>query len=229
MKRKKAPQSYESQQKKGVTKKPKLTLQSYDHKLLMKLKKSIYQHEKKFIDVAITGGAYALAGGATIQLLNGLNLGTDESNRIGRQITMKTVQLRGVVYAANTTVGQGAIRTIIVLDQEVPQSSSIGQTMLITDFLVSDGLSNQLNLNNRKRFKVLMDRVDELSGCTVNTGNPQTQVFNFYKKIDLTAEFNANSNGTITDFTKNAIYLITYSVGLTVTVPVNNLNSRIST
>jgi len=195
-----------------------------DHKLLMALKKNVYQHEKKFIDQDLAAGAlYALAGTATITLLNNIQQGVDETNRIGRQINMKSIFLRGEVHVANTTVGQGAIRTIIVIDQEVPQSTGSGVVMAITDFLNVDALYSPNNLNNRKRFKVLMDEVMPLSGCTVSTGNPNTQIMNRYIKLNTTVEFNSNNAGTIADFTKNAVYLITYSSGLSVTAPVSNL------
>lgn len=198
-----------------------------DHNLLMKLKKNIYQHEKKFIDRNLTSTLYSLSGASTITLLNGILQGTDETARIGRQLNMKSIFIRGVVNVAQTTVGQGAIRTIIVLDQEVPQVMSSGVTMSITDFLVADGVYTPNNLNNRKRFKVIMDEVVPLSGVTISTGNPNTQVIYNYKKVDITCEFNSNDNGDITDFTKNALYLVTVQDGLFTTAPAVSLYTRI--
>lgn len=225
MKRKYSGVSKETQAKKKKTVYRK-TPSSSDHRLLMALKKNVFQHEKKYCDTYITSG-YSLAGTATITLLNPLIQGVDENSRIGRQINMKSVFLRGSVCAANTTVGQGAVRTIIVLDQEVPQVSGSGQTMTITDFLHGDGLYSPNNLDNRKRFKVLFDEQQDFSGCTVNTGNKNTYLPYMYKKIDYTTEFNGNNNGNIGDFTKNALYLVTYSTGLSVAAPNVILYARV--
>jgi len=101
--------------------------------------------------------------------------------------------------------------------------------MTITDFLVSDSLEALNNLNNRKRFKVLWDYVCPFAGLGTanNGGNPTSQEIYNFKKCDIMCEFNSQDNGTITDFTKNAIYLITYQFGMATTVPVTNINTRI--
>lgn len=198
-----------------------------DHKLLMALKKQVQQHEKKFIDVNIAAG-YVTAGTATITLLNGVIQGVDETQRIGRQSNMKSIFLRGTVSSAPTTTQSGAIRTIVVIDQEVPQVAGVGQAMLITDFLVTDSLQSQANLDNRKRFKVLHDEMTIFGGITTGDGGtPTSHVINWFKNIDVTCEYNSRVNGNIGDFTKNAVYLITYSTNLTVASPVTNINSRV--
>jgi len=152
---------------KGYKKKPKYG--SYDHMLLMKLKKNIFQHEKKFIDVNITANNYLVSGSAAITLLNGIVQGTDENTRIGRQMNIKSIYLKGTVQSSTTTVGNGNIRTIIVIDQEVPQSAGSGSTMAITDFLVSDQLVSLNNLNNRKRFKILFNEVCQFAGQVITS------------------------------------------------------------
>lgn len=211
-------------------KKPKTS--SYDHMLLMKLKKNIFQHEKKFIDVNITANQYLVSGSAAITLLNGIVQGTDENTRIGRQMNIKSIYLKGTVQSSTTTVGNGNIRTIIVVDQEVPQSSGSGQTMAITDFLVSDQLVSLNNLNNRKRFKILHNEVCQFAGQVITSttsigGLPTSHYIDFFKKLDITCEFNSNDNGNIGDFTKNAIYLITYTDNLSVANLNTNLFSRV--
>lgn len=200
-----------------------------DHNLLMALKKNMLQHEQKFVDTNLTAAIYALAGTATITLLNGLVQGVDENARIGRQINLKSIFLRGNVSVAQTTTGQGALRTIILIDQEVPQVGGSGVVMSITDYLTADGLAFPANLNNRKRFKVLMDEVVPISGvASVGTGNPTSYQPYFYKKLDYTSEFGSGGGaGTIADFTKNAVYLITYAINLATTAPIVNMYARV--
>jgi len=205
---------------------------SSDHKLLMALKKNVFQHEKKYCDFnsALQNTTLYVLGGATavITLLNGLSQGVDETGRIGRQVNMKSIFLRGEVNSNSSSSGSGTIRTMIVLDQEVPQSSGSGVTMSITDFLVSNQVQSQNNLNNRKRFKVLWDDIQNLAGYATNSGCPTSISLYYYKKIDITCEFNSNDNGTITDFTKNAMYLITYCGGdMAVQNPQSTINTRI--
>jgi len=199
-----------------------------DHNLLMALKKNIFQHEKKFLDSNLGGTAlYALAGTATITLISGIIQGTDENTRIGRQVNWKSLFIRGVVRSQNTTVGQGAIRTMLIIDQEVGQVAGAGTTFLITDFLNVDTLYSTNNLNNRKRFKIIMDEVVPLSGCTVSTGNPTSQEINRYTKLNTTSEFNQLVAGNITDYTKNAFYLVTHAIGLSVAAPISDLYIRL--
>jgi len=208
-----------------VFKKSKTSMSSKDHNLLMKLKKNMLSHEKKFLDTSISSG-YSTAGTGTVTLINGLVQGTDENTRIGRQITISSIFVRGVVLVASTTTGTGAIRTILVLDQEVPQVAGVGQAMTITDYLVSDSLDALNNLNNRKRFKVLMSEVQNLSSYAAG-GGPSSAHIDFYKKVNIPVEFNAADNGNIGDFTKNALYLITYQYGLATTAPTMQVNTRI--
>jgi len=222
-----------SDKSKGYKKKKKYV--SNDHMLLMKLKKNVFQHEKKFVDVqeSVGGNLYSLSNAASITLLNGITQGVDENTRIGRQMNMKSIYLRGNIQSSSTTTGTGVIRTIIVLDKEVPQSSSTGQTMAITDFLVGNDINSLNNLNNRKRFLTLHDEFNIFAGSYVGgtsvqtTGNPTSHVLNWYKNVDITCEFNSQDNGTIADFTKNALYLITYSSGLSGGNLQGTVNTRI--
>lgn len=205
-----------------------------DHNLLMKLKKNVFQHEKKFVDVqeSVAGNLYSLSNVASITLLNGITQGVDENTRIGRQMNMKSIYLRGNITSSSTTTGTGVIRTMIVLDKEVPQVSSTGQIMAITDFLVGNDINALNNLNNRKRFLTLHDEFNIFAGSYVGTsvqttGNPTSHVLNWYKNVDITCEFNSQDNGTIADFTKNALYLITYSSGLSGGNLQGTVNTRI--
>lgn len=175
----------------------------------MRLKKSIMQHEQKFLDTSITAG-YLLSGLGTLTLLNGLVTGTDENTRVGRQINIKSIQLRGLVASAPTTTGTGLIRTVVVLDS---QPNAAAPT--ITDFLVSDSLTALNNLNNRKRFRTLHSEVLPIGGSATTQpgGTPTVQEISWYHKCDITTEYNAVDGGTISDITKNSIYMLTYQDG----------------
>lgn len=204
---------------------------SSNNKLLMALKRNVFNHEKKFIDVNI-GSGYITSGAATIVLINGVTQGPDETQRIGRQTNMKSIFIRGSVSSAATTSGSGLIRTIIVMDQEVPVASGTGQVMVITDFLVSDSLNALNNLNYRKRFKILWDDVQPFAGissatATQSVGTPNSCEIYKYISLDETCEFNAQNNGSIADFTKNALYFISYTTNLTTAAPIVQVNTRV--
>lgn len=212
-------------QSKGVSEKYYKPSPSTDHKLLMALKKQLQtasRKEMKFLDVT-TSNSFLLNGTATVSLINGSVQGTDEITRLGREFQMTSVYLNGSVASAATTTGLGEIRIIIVYDKQVN-----GNGLGIGDFLVSDNTFALNNLNNRKRFKVVMDQRLELGGlATVQSGTPSVRVVNEFRKISFPTECNAGVAGTVADIVTGALYLITYSSGFAVAALSSILNTRV--
>lgn len=170
--------------------------------------------EKKTIDVTHTNNAVSTT--PYIQLMNGCIQGTDYTQRIGRKIYMNSFYLRGSIRnydasgpIANTTPCVLA-RVMVVCDMQ-PN----GTVFAATDLLNTATSYSQLNLNNRDRFKVLMDKqytfdpylfsatASSSFASTVNQIWPMKK----YKKINMESVFNAGNAGTIADINSNAIYL----------------------
>lgn len=154
------------------------------------------------IDVAIGGVA------AAPQLLNGCAPGSDIGGRLGRKITMKSVQWRITAQAAPTTTS-GSLRTIIFLDMQAN-----GVTPLIGDLLedgsAAQAISSPLALANRERFRIISDKVHVL-GSPVASATAVPLVVNQkgYKKLNQEVIFNSGTAGTVADIQTGALHCFT--------------------
>lgn len=170
--------------------------------------------EKKVVDIGAS--TYQVNLGGSFTLLNGTQLGSDYTNRIGRKIYMKSLYIRGFVapeLAINIptgviSLGQQA-RMIIFIDNQ-PN----GATPAVTDLLVSASPASQLNLNNRDRFAVLRDETFEFSPMTTTNTPAFTAVsgelvksVNKYLKINKETIYNAGNAGAIGDINSGALYM----------------------
>lgn len=139
--------------------------------------------------------------------LMGIAQGQDNTNRIGRQIRVKSVHLKLKVSALASTLnaapflgGANAVRCAIVVDK----NNSSGTAPLYSDVWITSG-SNTVqpmmprNMNNIDRFDVLYDSLQVL-----NAGGPLVAVFNKYIGLDLKAVYGGTTG--VQPFT-NAIYL----------------------
>lgn len=183
--------------------------------------------EKKFLDFSAQvgiGNGYLLGGTGTLSLLNGCATGSTATTRTGREIKIKAIYINGSVSVQPTTSGSGYLRTIIFIDFQTNAT-----TPTITDLLVNDAADSLSNLNNRKRFKIIMDQRDIIGGIVTGVGEPGTVIINRYVKCNYRTEFNGNSAGVVSDITKGSIYLLTYMGGNIITagvVPIINTRVR---
>ncbi|AUM61686.1 capsid [uncultured virus] len=115
--------------------------------------------EKKFVDVA--PAAYAADTTGTVTALNLTAIGTDFNNRIGRKILMKYVYVTGIIKPVDTSTVPAYCRVLIVYDNQ-PNATLAA----MTDLLVTANSIDQLNLNNRDRFKVIADKRYAIGGVS---------------------------------------------------------------
>lgn len=178
--------------------------------------------ELKTVDRAVTTTDINTTG--AVVLLNGLSLGTDYSNRIGRKVYMTSVQFSGYVQADAAAVATGAavtsytqqVRLLIVYDRQ-PN----GAAPAVTDVLTVAAPQAQLNLNNRDRFKILFDKhyvfgpvVAQAAAPTITTASePLIYNFNPMVKMTLPTIFNGGNAGTVADMSTGSLYLV--AVGTT--------------
>lgn len=171
--------------------------------------------EFKFIDQVTTDnpGTSVFAG----QLLNGLTQGDTASTREGRQIRMKSVELmiRANLHASAT---RSTCRILLVLDKQAN-----GSTMTAAQCLENTSVGNvdaMRNLDNRKRFVILMDK-----RFVLNSDYPE-KAMHVYKKLDIKTIYNSLNNGNVGDINSNALFVWTMS-DETVNVPAITINSRL--
>jgi len=170
--------------------------------------------ERKVVDINTT--AYAIEStGTQLQLLNGCIPGSQNYNRIGRKIFMRSLQIRGAVNLTDTTAGLNVVfRMVIVYDKQsngsAPTWANIFTSQNIAGTTASDVYA-MVNLDNRDRFVILRDKlfvpgaIDNTATQTYAMG-PGVIVMNEYIPIKLETIYNAGTAGTIGDITSGSLY-----------------------
>jgi len=182
--------------------------------------------EKKVIgtNVQHTG----LVNTGVITLINGVAQGDDFNQREGRQITVKSVQVRGFFDRIALTDQQAAhCRLLVLMDQ---QANGAAPTMADILEQATEPLSF-MNLNNRERFKVLAD-VQTILGLqdATNGWSTTTQGDNAYFDIWKPVSFNTTFGGTgatAASIQKNAIYVVVMSDDVVNTISRCNWTARV--
>lgn len=171
------------------------------------------REELKTIDVA-TSLTPTLTGSSPT-LLNGVATGTDYTNRIGRKILMKSLLLRLSIFNDTTTSDPTGdiIRVVVVYDCQ-----SNGVAPAVTD-VISGGFDGPMNLNNRDRFKILLDKFWTVPGQTytagtLTAGSPQPKYYKLYKKMS-TEEIFSGTGATVGSIATGGIYIFAMSTGTT--------------
>lgn len=121
--------------------------------------------EHKFIDLAAANYNADTTGSVT--LLNGVATGTDFTNRVGREFRMRELLIHGFLAKETAVQNEAYCRLLIVFDTQI----SSGSAPALTDLLTAADSISQLNMNNRRRFQVLVDKRFVLGG----TNNTATQ------------------------------------------------------
>ncbi len=125
--------------------------------------------ETKFFDSSVNiSVAVAVWDASTANIMLTIPVGTSESERIGRKITVVGMYLRGDYDMGfvenNTTPYSGnTIRTIIYLDKQCNGVIASG-----TDIFRTNDIFSFRNLSNTKRFKILYDKQVSLSYNTLS-------------------------------------------------------------
>lgn len=172
---------------------------------LAKLEKQVKLNadEWKYFDLASSGTAIVTA---TLALLNGLVPGDGATNRDGRQVNVQSIQAKFRAENDVTSAGvdtRNTVRFIIFVDKQSNAAAPAAADIL--DLTSASAIDTMRNLNNRKRFKILMDR-----RYAISSAGPANIVDEFYiKRTNLVDTiFNAGTAGTIADITSGSIYLL---------------------
>lgn len=155
--------------------------------------------EKKQIDTAST---CVIDSTGAVVLLNGLQKGTDLTNRVGRKIHMFYYKLRAYALATSAT-GTAQIGRIMVVYDKYPNAvtATIGQILTATDVLANN------NITGRDRFVKLMDQTYVLED---RMATPQTKpvMLQGYRAVRLDTIYDSSDAGDITDIQNGALYLV---------------------
>lgn len=139
---------------------------------------------------------------AAFTLLNGLALGNDYNNRVGRKVNWWSLQLKMLIKGDTGGVPEN-LRMLVVKDKQ-PNGAEFG----ITDLLDAATMYSQKNLNNRSRFTILADRVYNIDGVTKLECSDKA-FFRFKGKTQTT--YNSGATAVIGSIETNSLYLVLVS------------------
>lgn len=171
--------------------------------------------EKKVIDIVSTG--YNIENtGTQLQLLNGCVAGSQNYQRIGRKINLKSLQIHGKINVADNNVAAGVtVRLLIVFDKQsngaAPTYSDIIKSQSITP-ATSSTVFDMVNLDNRDRFEIIRDLYYTLGGIDTTAtqtwaASPLLTNVNLYIKLgNRETVYNAGTAGSVGDIQSGALY-----------------------
>lgn len=173
--------------------------------------------EKKVIDLGVAGFAADTTG--TVTLLNSCDEGSGPSARVGRVISMRSVQMRGSVRPVDTMV-TGAncidvsyVRVLIVYDRQ-PN----GAAPTVANILSASNPASFQNLDFRDRFKVISDEHFIVGPRVMDTtatqaiaveGGVSGRVINLYKDLQGLKTVFDGTGGGIADINTGALFQVT--------------------
>lgn len=153
--------------------------------------------EFKSVDTAVVG---AVDSTGSVTLINGIARGDDINERDGREVTMKSIQCTVQLYVTDTTGLDQSQRILVVYDKQTNAAAPA-----VTDILTAATVFSPRNLENRKRFTVLMDRCYTLN-ASAESGS--SRLFKWYRRLRHPITFNSGNAGTVADIVTGGLYVV---------------------
>lgn len=168
--------------------------------------------ELKFIDTTI--GNVAPAAGVilpTAGTLVPIPVGTGPSERIGRQVRVKSINAYLTVTKSSSATSTETVRLLYVLDTQCN-----GAKPTVAEILASPSYNSFRNMANTKRFVILRDHELNITSQTWD-GNAFASVsrqVNFFRKVNIPVEYDQTLNtGAITTIRSNNLIILAISQG----------------
>lgn len=192
------------------------------------------RHELKYLDTTVDGrylgtGISPLVVPATVVgpplrgpyagCINAPAQGSGANERIGRQIMIRKIIGRvGLFNTVELTDGAQdtwptTFRMMLVYDMQANGAATFDLTTFWAD---PTNLCSLQNLDNRDRYKILMDKqwtiaapTEAISGLGGRT--QQSKLYKFYKRVNLPVQFNAGSTPGPADISTGALWMLVLS------------------
>lgn len=202
--------------KRPRTKKPRLFRPGYDRTSgnFGRFGKS---GEEKFFDSSYTSTVVASSGQIAQDSLNEIAQGTQESQRIGRKVTIKKILINGSFYLPSTaTVADcnDRARFILYVDRQANGAAAgISGTGGLLELAAVDSFNN---LSASQRFYILHNKwydVNSTGGAgngTADTYTGSRRSFKIKKNVSIPIEFNSTT-GAITEIRSNNLGVLLIS------------------
>lgn len=181
-----------------------------------KAKQMLNRQEMKFFDTTLSFNCDATAEVPATGQLALIVQGTGNTNREGYLVTVKSIQIRGVLSFAPGAAATAASNAIIqvMLDRQ-PNGAAAAVTDALTTTVMSTGLPVVPNQYRFKTLKRIVVPVNSQAGVTTAYNNFNVCVDEYIKlKKPIEIRYNGNA-GTVADLTTNNLFLFAGSDGST--------------
>ena len=204
-------------------KKPKLNRTFSSKNLLFQSNTVKYGPEKKNIDTDMTMASGISAGIASpawsiSPLLNGVAEGTTPSTRIGRKITLKSIQLVWTARFPNAATGGCTLRFRIVYDKQANGAAPSAISMFQTDSYYAPN-----NLGNADRYITVVDHITD----SMSVDGNRDVSGRIYKKLGLDTMYTGSSSGIASIGTGSLYLFVSQSGGAAASSPFLNAFVRV--
>lgn len=163
--------------------------------------------ELKYNDLG--SNSYNIDTTGSVTALNLLAVGDDNTNRDGRQVTIKSIQITGVVKPFDDTTGDSHARVMLVWDNAV----NSGAIATIAQILTAANSNSFPLIDNAQRFTILSDMhyaVGKRDNTATQTfaASPSVHALNMYKKLNLVTQY-SGTTAVIASIQNGALLLVT--------------------
>lgn len=159
--------------------------------------------ELKVIDTSFSAVGIPNAGGS-ISTLTNMVKGLDGNDRIGDDIYIRSIGLRGDVIM-NTTANS-TVAVIMIIQDNQTNAALYTTAALLENTTAGTSVTSYLNKDNSGRFKVLYRKQVQLS----DNGNQVVHI-NYFKECNIPINYNQVNGGTIADLTCKSLSIVMIS------------------
>lgn len=165
--------------------------------------------ELKLVVTSTTATSYC--DSPTCTLINGIAKGDEINQRIGREIRMKHITVRGFYRAVADATGKSTInRMLIVYDKQPNHAAMTGADLFDTLAATAIDVTKMYNLDNRKRFTVLYDRVFPVDMMEYSKACQKVPFYIDFP-VNLPVIYNATTNATYSAVETGTLWIVTLS------------------
>lgn len=167
----------------------------------------------------------------------GLAQGTSYTQRIGNQVTWKSIQLNLTMQAhpagAAAYINNGVYAKVLVIMDRSPTGAVPDPNQVIEDWTTNTyNIIRPLNLANRQRFTTIWDKVFKFGTISYNATSglyafsaPLTQHMSKYKRLNIKSTYGGTTDA-ITDIKSNAFYIYIFT-NLSATIATNTVGLKV--
>lgn len=165
------------------------------------------QKELKYVDVA--AATYVADGTGTVTALNLIAVGDDNTSRDGRQVTIKSVQIKGKVQPVDLTATLDTRARLMLVWDNAVNSGTIATIAQILSAARSDAFPL---IDNAQRFTILYDNAWAISAVVTTATQthraPGLEVIDIYKRINAVTQF-SGTTAAIGSIQNGALLMVT--------------------